>query len=163
MTRRLYNIAVVTSLVLFFVVMGLWIVSGFYSVDVGLARVGGGNFVVAQSNGYLVAGWELGPPYRPAAFYCNYHRLLGFDMIPPILVYGDANHATWLGLGYAWYTSTYGVFIPHWLLAILMLILPVVWLIRRRRKHDPDAVPCAKCGYDLRGSPGGACPECGQG
>src|SRR5690606_26255821 len=26
---------------------------------------------------------------------------------------------------------------------------------------DPDALPCAQCGYDLRANTTGACPECG--
>ena len=43
--------------------------------------------------------------------------------------------------------------------------LPLGWVgwrkvAKRLRKADPKAVPCARCGYDLRGSPG-RCPECG--
>lgn len=33
----------------------------------------------------------------------------------------------------------------------------VAW---RRARRSPHA--CARCGYDLRGTPGGACPECGS-
>jgi hypothetical protein len=53
--------------------------------------------------------------------------------------------------------------VPLWAVLAAFGVMGVVaarpWrLIRRRR--DPEAVPCARCGYDLRGSPG-RCPECG--
>jgi len=35
----------------------------------------------------------------------------------------------------------------------------LVWIIARRRRHDPGR--CPTCGYDLRASPD-RCPECGE-
>jgi hypothetical protein len=56
------------------------------------------------------------------------------------------------------------VLVPCWLAAFVCAILPAVWVDRRRRRRNArrrrDAGLCAKCGYDLRGSPG-RCPECG--
>ena len=52
---------------------------------------------------------------------------------------------------------------PCWPLVILFGAYPALAFVRgpvwrwRRRKHGL----CLKCGYDLRGSPGPRCPECG--
>jgi hypothetical protein len=50
---------------------------------------------------------------------------------------------------------------PCWLAAMIGGIWPafatVRWLRRRRRPGR-----CRSCGYDLRGSPSGVCPECGM-
>ena len=49
------------------------------------------------------------------------------------------------------------VFFPLWLPAMLLAVLPALWL-RRRRRLKPGL--CPACGYDLRATPG-RCPECG--
>ena len=46
----------------------------------------------------------------------------------------------------------------HWIVALILAILPTIWFIRFRRRIRPGH--CKKCGYDLRGSIG-SCPECG--
>lgn len=53
------------------------------------------------------------------------------------------------------------VFVPHWAIALLLVILPAIWLPRelRRRRRLRHGL-CVKCGYDLRASPT-RCPECG--
>lgn len=56
------------------------------------------------------------------------------------------------------------VLVPCWLAALVAAILPAIWVDRRRRRRKAlqrsDAGLCANCGYDLRESPG-RCPECG--
>lgn len=58
--------------------------------------------------------------------------------------------------------------LPIWFMMLVLSIAPLftVWRWRRRRGwlgHDGKAVPCSKCGYDLRGSEDAAdCPECGK-
>ena len=52
---------------------------------------------------------------------------------------------------------------PHWVLAVLLSIPPLLWirgLVRHWRWRRTGR--CLHCGYDLRGSDG-ACPECGAG
>jgi hypothetical protein len=41
--------------------------------------------------------------------------------------------------------------------SLLFLFWPYVWSYERPSRDQP----CPRCGYDLRGSPGPACPECG--
>jgi hypothetical protein len=56
--------------------------------------------------------------------------------------------------------------VPYWMLAIVStccfagLTLPILRLYRGR-VADRDAVPCLRCGYDLRASRN-VCPECGE-
>jgi hypothetical protein len=51
---------------------------------------------------------------------------------------------------------------PFWLLVLLSLIPPALWLAARRRRQRLAiaAGMCPQCGYDLRASPD-RCPECG--
>jgi hypothetical protein len=51
--------------------------------------------------------------------------------------------------------------VSHWLLAPIVLVLPVMWVRRfRRSRRLRRAGLCASCGYDLRATPE-RCPECG--
>src|SRR5436309_1373752 len=61
--------------------------------------------------------------------------------------------------------------VPHRPVVIATALPPLLWLVwlgvtgrkawvRRRRRR---LGLCLRCGYDLRGSPSGACPECGAG
>jgi hypothetical protein len=51
--------------------------------------------------------------------------------------------------------------VPNWMLLVAFAVLPVVWLIRRRRARRRLLVGrCRQCGYDLRATPD-RCPECG--
>lgn len=163
MKRRVYNIAVAISLVLFVVVTGLWVASGLYAARFRLEDTSGRGVVfVTHRHGYASISWI---PVKPIAVYRLHPKGFGltrtqrFGLVPPTEITDDLR----FGLRYRREIHLRTVLLAHWLLAIPTLILPVVWLIRRRRNHDPDAVLCAKCGYDLRGSPGGACPECGEG
>lgn len=58
---------------------------------------------------------------------------------------------------------------PFWILTLrfpslgLFIALPALWLVRRRpwrMLRRVDHSRCARCGYDLRATPG-RCPECG--
>ena len=52
--------------------------------------------------------------------------------------------------------------VPHWLFVLPLLILPAVYGgTAGRRIYRARAGMCVTCGYDLRGSPGPRCPECG--
>ena len=113
--------------------------------------------------------------FRSAAgtlrFHWNYVRRPE-DAVSIGSVYGDAEPNR---LGFAWNVAPTGrmapngkpwarqgtVAVPHWFVIAGSAILPVVWLIgRRRARRRARGGLCAACGYDLRASPG-RCPECG--
>jgi hypothetical protein len=51
--------------------------------------------------------------------------------------------------------------VSHWLLALMLLAVPALWMNRFRRERRARRVGlCKKCGYDLRETPQ-RCPECG--
>jgi hypothetical protein len=57
-----------------------------------------------------------------------------------------------------WYGQTRSFQIPHWAIALPVVVV-LAWQIRRRmRRHIPGT--CQFCGYDLRATPE-RCPECG--
>ena len=56
---------------------------------------------------------------------------------------------------------------PHWWLVTATALPPLAWLgVRTRRtlvlRRRKRLGLCLNCGYDLRGSPGGRCSECGE-
>ena len=54
------------------------------------------------------------------------------------------------------------IWFPHLLLMLPSALLPLKWIIwRRRLRHRLANDLCLRCGYDLRAS-GGVCPECGS-
>lgn len=62
-------------------------------------------------------------------------------------------------------TPLWGVTLPHLFLVILLAMPGIAWLVRRRREIVRQIRGrgglCRQCGYDLRGSTSGICPECG--
>jgi len=46
--------------------------------------------------------------------------------------------------------------LPYWFLCVLTALLPLQWLRRRRLRRRGARGLCARCGYDLRATPGGA-------
>ena len=52
------------------------------------------------------------------------------------------------------------VMIPYWLVTLLPVAPPALWLLLWRRRRRTRGRICLRCGYDLRATPG-RCPECG--
>jgi hypothetical protein len=78
----------------------------------------------------------------------------------PTLAEMCPRHALGFGLG----ADLFGnprVVIPHWFIAVISMLLPAWWLLRRHRaKRAARMGVCPSCGYDLRATPE-RCPECG--
>jgi len=87
------------------------------------------------------------------------------DAPASIIAYMPPNsprHTEWLGFGMISGDNgrivTRVWMIPHWFLALLSSVLPIIYL--RHRRIRSDGLLCQICGYDLRGTPA-RCPECG--
>lgn len=63
--------------------------------------------------------------------------------------------------GGTYISSSPGVSLPPWMIAVPSAIHSTIWLVRRRRNRTRAVTgKCKQCGYDLRATPE-RCPECG--
>jgi hypothetical protein len=69
--------------------------------------------------------------------------------------------ATYLHPAVRWDGASLQLWIPHWLLLLLLIAIPIHWIQRTllARRRRPGF--CPHCGYDLRATPD-RCPECGR-
>jgi hypothetical protein len=70
------------------------------------------------------------------------------------------NYKWGFGVGYGprWQEYHHSLLFPHWFVAGLTAVLPVIWL--RRSRRVPEGC-CRSSGYNLTGNASGVCPECG--
>jgi len=124
---------------------------------------------------YTIHAGSLGMLWRS---YGGVISFTGFPAAHWLPTFQEPLHWLWYLLGFgiesraAAPASVTTLFIPHWILVILLLIHPVrwfgrtkIWLTRaRQRSHEWSlAGLCTGCGYDLRAhQPGAKCPECGK-
>src|SRR5688572_14055745 len=134
-----------------FAACALWMRS-YWRCDELFWNSGLGESYAFSQNGQLYAVWW--PVYRPS-------RLEWAASAP-------ATQATWRDLAWAARIGSdpgaptrHFVGTPHALPARLATALPVWWLIRHRSRQPSDHL-FRSCGYDLRGSEGTACPQCGE-
>lgn len=66
------------------------------------------------------------------------------------------------GFGPTYTNRFHGLSVPLWLLVLVFGAFPLWWgWPSARRKRRARRGLCSACGYDLRGSVGSECPECG--
>ena len=59
--------------------------------------------------------------------------------------------------------SLWNLAVPYWFVAAAGMVVPALWLVAaRRRRKRARAGLCRRCGYDLRATAAGRCPECGE-
>ncbi len=52
--------------------------------------------------------------------------------------------------------------VTWWLLCLLFLVFPLIWVVTLRvSRRRMAGLPCPQCSYDLTGNTSGVCPECG--
>jgi hypothetical protein len=69
----------------------------------------------------------------------------------------DSATGSFWGMGYKRSLLSFGYAYAA-ILALATAVFSLIGYVRRRRRHSPNL--CARCGYDLRATPG-RCPECG--
>jgi hypothetical protein len=151
MRRWLLNLATVISLALFVATGVIWLST--MSKDVFSSHfMRLGSLLVRSAGGQTELGWTAPGTSAAVSFL--------FPIPSPTLAELCTRHAFGIGVGMDPF-GNYAVVIPHWFIAIVSLLLPARWLVRRHRaKRAIRMDRCATCGYDLRATPD-RCPECG--
>ena len=179
MRRRHVNLLALLSLLLCAATLAWWARS-FLPADLHVGAADG-MLILLFSDPELTRYWQRNQAQstRPDASAAELWREVQagrfiqtpvYVLTPGAVVPGPANppprlsqfagfaHATEPAVG----TVHYRLFaIPLLYAAALLAVPPALWLVadvRGRRKHRAGL--CARCGYDLRASPG-RCPECG--
>lgn len=145
MKRRLFQVGAASSAIVFILVVLLWIRS-YWRVDV----VEFGPTVLSWDGSFLLLWDGHFPNAMPA-----------YSRADPYMVKLGARGMWTFGLGTTSPNRGMWMGFPMWVVAVLAAVVPTLWLTRRRRRHDEEDALCGACGYDLRGTAGDACPECG--
>ncbi len=95
----------------------------------------------------------------------NVCETLGFEPKLPapteILTYGyDTFNFSDHARKWTWYGSNFTL--PTWLPILLFGLWPAIASARHIKRRYFTQHICRKCGYDLRATPSGICPECGH-
>jgi hypothetical protein len=177
MTRRLLNLVTAQSLLLCVLSTALWVRS--YSVRdqwsyrwrevksdhdtfgaYGRTSLGGqvwigywwqdNTYLRRPHEGFTADTWRVGSVHQQGR---HFDRPVGVDP-----------RAWRFGFGSIWYVQAANgecsIIVPHWLLLGISAAPAASVVARRRWSRRRPEVPCPRCGYDLRATPG-RCPECG--
>ena len=166
MKRRLLNLVIVLSLVLFLSTVAAWVASSSraHVIDWGgdASAVTAGVF-----RGGCFVGWAWwGASERRGAGF-RYRSLAASELprrFDPVSGYATTRRFAGFGLGStrAPQSGTTMVALPLWPFVLLSLAPPTAgWRARHRRLRRMRTERCPACGYDLRATPG-RCPECGN-
>ena len=154
MKRRLFTLVAAASMLLSIAVVALWVRSYGRADHVGwLSRMNSGFMSNSLRGHFEFACFHDYPRPRLAGFdYCSRaaqpFQLKSEDFFLGFGVEMDPN-GIWLAC-------------PHWFLALLFAILPVLrFHVATRSRPGDRGGYCPRCGYDLRATPD-RCPECGD-
>jgi hypothetical protein len=173
--RRLFNAATLVSLVVGLVIVAAWIRSfwwvtlrdAYWSVPLETGEHAGSfstaGFSLVSHGGAIHLTWFENPLIeenepRGASKHIDWadRRM---TQAPDFLSGWMLRYQHGMGMGRAAIGDVLTV--PYWIVATPWLVVPLLWAWCHRPRRGPQA--CPACGYDLRGTPGGAaCPECGK-
>ena len=155
MRRHLFTFCSVLSLLLCFVVSGLWVRS-YYRFDTFSIRTTDRALVIATPAARVWFVYDS----RPPLYSISSERQPFRDV--------DRLASNWTGVrqlgGISWvnFPDLRAIVVPTWLVAALTAVMPGARLAGRlTRCQRRKAGFCPTCGYDLRATPD-RCPECGS-
>ena len=155
MKHRLLNLLTVLSMVLSLTALALWARS-YGRTDAAWVARGGDVFAINSETGRLLLVWGRRPQPNHAderAWRVSRTNVLLWQQVKRLFVFRTSAAPA------GWWTLQ----MPHWPVAALGAVLPVMWVRWRRAARRRAAVGlCRRCGYDLRASTD-RCPECGLG
>jgi hypothetical protein len=183
MKRRLLNLVARLSLALLLLVAAAWVWSlwyahAYYWSEYRLLNGEVRHFSLNLSSGAGALGFEvydwapeadrLPPPEtllrvqreqgRGRFYHTKDPTNVGGEFYGPLADYGFGFRRVAVKGGYLLAAS-----VPHWALLPPLAVLPAAaGVAERRRRRRRAGGLCARCGYDLRATPG-TCPECGSG
>jgi hypothetical protein len=178
MRRRLFNFLAALSLLLCAGAAGMWARSRSLHDMVhrgsGVYRIGGGwqtrdvwlesaagefhfwfletralrsPIMNANPAGWHYHAWRFAPSSPPG--WIEERRVLGVGVVNKFHNHGASGHV-----------RIFMLHVPYPHVVAAAGVLPLAWVVRRRRRRARRPGLCARCGYDLRATPG-RCPECG--
>lgn len=179
MRRRLFDFTVVTSLLLCFTIVTLWVRSYRVYDHVWLSRTRGINYSGVLRSGSIVVSRAALTGRTSDVFSDDLNRGPGWSIrstpallptVSPFTAEGSPRFVQWIGFdSLARDTSRPGfgtlpfrrIIVPMWLPALTtaLAVIPLVRRVRREKRRRGGL--CLRCGYDLRASPD-RCPECGE-
>lgn len=122
----------------------MWLASAWWITVFRLEPTG----TLGVYGGHLLIGWDV--PWSTFPVDCHWIPPMRHSL--PFSWWSDGWGVTRAGV-----TDT-GVDIPIWVI-IVLVASPTFWLWRGDRRRQPGQ--CIKCGYDVRATTTGICPECG--
>ena|SRR5579884_3322007 len=153
MTRRLFMLASLLSLVLCLATAALWVRSYLGQPELSF-EMGGRSFTVRAERGE--AELRVGVP--------RIYFIMPYPNSVTMPLDALCDHHAW-GFGLTW-TGFAGIVlrvlvVPCWFIVGLTALAPAAWAVHfRRNRRQSRGLRCAGCGYDLRATPN-RCPECG--
>lgn len=178
MRRVLFTIISALSLLLFLAVVVVWVRSLWIRDIAGNVSASGNGYLIQSIRGRLHIISDLDG--RSVGAFHHHQDWLSPDAIwnggmsgYPVKVEWHLGHvwqrySRFHGFGFLSYPPNGGfatnhrlIVIPYWSPAVLLAILPTIWIWRFvRYRHRRNVGHCPKCNYDLRATPE-RCPECG--
>ena len=149
MRRRLFNAFCLLSLVLAVAVAALWVRSVWWASDALEIYVSNLRLMLASEGGAISVSVDV-PLQTSTVDHTAYDPQATLRWLPK----GGVGRNVFTGDRYVF------VALPAWMSIGMLMPLVIVGAVRIR--SSPPMTACPRCGYDLRGSSGGACPECGE-